>query len=184
MKHCGLEKKSSSQCKSGMCKLAKLCKKQGNCKKVGKCMSCQLNRLARQQDFFEAWLAQIAASDDPAAVPGEVETGLGRFIRGLASGPAITETLPVTAVPDPAVDQMAITDPDAVAVVVTEVIPLPVSPFAGARPVVKLLDGVGDQPRTLAAIDEVGEAEVEVTLSPPWTPDRMTEEARDELGMF
>jgi metal-sulfur cluster biosynthetic enzyme len=33
-------------------------------------------------------------------------------------------------------------------------------------------------------LDEVAEAEVEITLTPPWTPDRMTEEARDELGIF
>jgi len=36
----------------------------------------------------------------------------------------------------------------------------------------------------LMDLDEVAEAEVEITLNPPWTPDRMTEEARDELGMF
>lgn len=30
----------------------------------------------------------------------------------------------------------------------------------------------------------VGTIEVEVTLDPPWTPDRMTEEARDELGLY
>lgn len=32
--------------------------------------------------------------------------------------------------------------------------------------------------------EQVGEVTVEVTLTPPWTPDRMTEEARDELGIF
>ena len=32
--------------------------------------------------------------------------------------------------------------------------------------------------------EQVGEITVEVVLSPPWTPDRMTEEARDELGMY
>lgn len=32
--------------------------------------------------------------------------------------------------------------------------------------------------------EEVGDVEIEVTLDPPWTPDRMTEEARDELGMY
>ncbi len=37
----------------------------------------------------------------------------------------------------------------------------------------------------LAALgDEVGEVEVEVVLSPPWSPDLMTEEARDQLGMY
>jgi len=25
---------------------------------------------------------------------------------------------------------------------------------------------------------------VEMVMAPPWTPDRMTEQARDELGMF
>lgn len=32
--------------------------------------------------------------------------------------------------------------------------------------------------------DDAGKIEVEVTLDPPWTPDRMTEEARDELGLY
>jgi metal-sulfur cluster biosynthetic enzyme len=32
--------------------------------------------------------------------------------------------------------------------------------------------------------EEVGDVDVEVVMSPPWTPDRMTEEARDELGMY
>jgi len=32
--------------------------------------------------------------------------------------------------------------------------------------------------------EAVGNVEVEMVMSPPWTPDRMTEEARDELGMF
>jgi metal-sulfur cluster biosynthetic enzyme len=32
--------------------------------------------------------------------------------------------------------------------------------------------------------EEVGNVTVEVVMSPPWTPDRMTEEARDELGMY
>jgi metal-sulfur cluster biosynthetic enzyme len=37
---------------------------------------------------------------------------------------------------------------------------------------------------TLAAMPGVGTVEVQVSLVPPWTPDRMTEEARDELGLF
>jgi metal-sulfur cluster biosynthetic enzyme len=36
----------------------------------------------------------------------------------------------------------------------------------------------------LAGIEGVGKVDVQITLTPPWTPDRMTEEARDELGMF
>lgn len=36
----------------------------------------------------------------------------------------------------------------------------------------------------LQSREGVGSVEVQVTLSPPWTPDRMTDDARDELGIF
>jgi metal-sulfur cluster biosynthetic enzyme len=36
----------------------------------------------------------------------------------------------------------------------------------------------------LGDLPEAGAVEVELTLSPPWSPDRMTEDARDELGLF
>ena len=36
----------------------------------------------------------------------------------------------------------------------------------------------------LGRLEGVGAVEVKVVLSPPWTPDRMTEEARDQLGIF
>jgi metal-sulfur cluster biosynthetic enzyme len=45
----------------------------------------------------------------------------------------------------------------------------------------QLLQEVRD---TLSGLEGVGEVKVELTLNPPWTPDRMTEDARDELGMF
>ena len=43
---------------------------------------------------------------------------------------------------------------------------------------------IEDVKQALLELEHVNEVEVEVTLSPPWTPDRMTEDARDELGMF
>ena len=33
-------------------------------------------------------------------------------------------------------------------------------------------------------LDDVDEAEIKLTLSPPWTPERMTDDARDQLGIF
>ncbi len=33
-------------------------------------------------------------------------------------------------------------------------------------------------------LEGVEKANVKLVMSPPWSPDRMTEEARDELGMF
>ena len=52
----------------------------------------------------------------------------------------------------------------------------PACPF-GPQLIQEIKDVVGGQ-------EGVGTVEVQVTLSPPWTPDRMTEEARDKLGMF
>jgi metal-sulfur cluster biosynthetic enzyme len=36
----------------------------------------------------------------------------------------------------------------------------------------------------LRRLDGVGEVDVKLVMEPPWTPDRMTEEARDQLGIF
>jgi len=36
----------------------------------------------------------------------------------------------------------------------------------------------------LEELDDVDEAEITLVLSPPWSPDRMTDEARDSLGIF
>ena len=36
----------------------------------------------------------------------------------------------------------------------------------------------------VSALEGVGEVDVKVVMVPPWTPDRMTEEARDQLGIF
>lgn len=36
----------------------------------------------------------------------------------------------------------------------------------------------------LEKLDGVKEAEIKLVLSPPWTPARMTDEARDQLGIF
>lgn len=36
----------------------------------------------------------------------------------------------------------------------------------------------------LEAIDDVNEAEIKLVMSPPWSPDRMTDDARDHLGIF
>ena len=52
----------------------------------------------------------------------------------------------------------------------------PACPF-GPQLIQEVKDVVG-------GLEGVGKVEVQITLSPPWTPDRMTEEARDELGMF
>ena len=53
------------------------------------------------------------------------------------------------------------------------------SPACPAGP--QLIQEAKDALLDLAGVEDV---EVEMVMSPPWTPDLMTEEARDELGMF
>jgi len=36
----------------------------------------------------------------------------------------------------------------------------------------------------LERLDSVDEAKIRLVMSPPWSPDRMTDEARDQLGIF
>jgi metal-sulfur cluster biosynthetic enzyme len=43
---------------------------------------------------------------------------------------------------------------------------------------------VANSKQVVGALEGVGAVEVKIVLDPPWTPDRMTEEARDMLGIF
>lgn len=43
---------------------------------------------------------------------------------------------------------------------------------------------VAQSKQAVARMENVGTVDVKVVMSPPWTPDCMTEEARDQLGMF
>ena len=36
----------------------------------------------------------------------------------------------------------------------------------------------------LERLESVDEAEIRLVMSPPWSPERMTDEARDQLGIF
>ena len=36
----------------------------------------------------------------------------------------------------------------------------------------------------LERLHDVEQAEIRLTMSPPWTPERMTDDARDQLGIF
>ena len=43
---------------------------------------------------------------------------------------------------------------------------------------------IGQSKSVLGALEGVGDVEVKLVMTPPWTPDRMTEDARDQLGIF
>ena len=43
---------------------------------------------------------------------------------------------------------------------------------------------ISQSQQVLGALEGVGGVEVKMVMVPPWTPDRMTDEARDQLGIF
>ena len=43
---------------------------------------------------------------------------------------------------------------------------------------------IANSKQVLGAIEGMGDVEVKIVLDPPWTPDRMTEDAKDQLGIF
>ena len=43
---------------------------------------------------------------------------------------------------------------------------------------------LGQSKDFVGRLEEVGEVDVKLVMDPPWTPDRMTEDARDQLGIF
>ena len=43
---------------------------------------------------------------------------------------------------------------------------------------------LGDAVKALELMEGVAKANVKLVMSPPWTPEKMTDAARDELGIF
>jgi len=43
---------------------------------------------------------------------------------------------------------------------------------------------LGGSKQVVSRMEGVGEVEVKLVMDPPWTPDRMTDDARDQLGIF
>lgn len=43
---------------------------------------------------------------------------------------------------------------------------------------------LGQSKEVVSRLDDVGEVDVKLVMEPPWTPDRMTEDAKDQLGIF
>lgn len=124
-----------------------------------------LTRLERQQAFWTAWLAAVQASDDPNVVPGETTTGLGRFVRKLAKGEALSNTLPVTPIGIPGVgavdSNLYRPDQAAVDALVVETIPLP---EGVGRLRSRVLDGTGTEGLAVEAARTIVPAGAEISF--------------------
>jgi len=126
----------------------------------------ELARLVRQGAVWQGWLDAVAGSDDPDVVPGERDSGLGRFVRGLAGAARTIETMPAAEGRHPAdparpaitVDRQEVQD------YFEEVIPFPVASNLGERLRVRVLDGVGADGLQLAVARDVVRAGGQVVL--------------------
>jgi metal-sulfur cluster biosynthetic enzyme len=43
---------------------------------------------------------------------------------------------------------------------------------------------LGQSKTAVSNLEGAGEVDIRLVMDPPWTPDRMTEDARDQLGIF
>ena len=43
---------------------------------------------------------------------------------------------------------------------------------------------IGNSKQVVQQLEGVSDVEVKIVMDPPWTPDRMTDDARDQLGIF
>ena len=43
---------------------------------------------------------------------------------------------------------------------------------------------IANSKQVVSQMEGVGEVEVKIVMEPPWSPDRMTDDARDQLGIF
>jgi hypothetical protein len=103
-----------------------------------------LSLMVRREAFWRAWLAEVRADPDAeGVVPGEVDSGLGRFVRRLARDDVEFTTLPVRAQTYDDGTRVAF-EPDIPAVeqLVARLIPFPAGP-EGKRARLAVLDGTG-----------------------------------------
>jgi hypothetical protein len=133
-----------------------------------------LARVERQQAFWTAWLPLVRDAGE-RALPGEVETGIGRFVRVIAAGEGGAEAIPVWR-EDTADGVRYRPDVGRLGEFVSVTIPYPTSPAPGVRIRVRLLNGTGDPGLTERAARALvaGGAEIAVvgnagTLSEPET---------------
>jgi len=127
----------------------------------------ELARPFRQQLFFEAWADAVAASSAAAPVPGEVESGIGRFMRGVANGPRQVATLPVVeSIVDSQFGELPRLDVDAEGAqeLIASLVPFPTSATPGGRVRVRLLDGEGDPEHVLRVAPLVVPAGTEIVV--------------------
>lgn len=124
----------------------------------------ELNRVARQELFWQAWIPAVSTAGEQA-VPGELDAGLGRFVSGLSAGPLSVTGLPVVQDGDDGDAELFTVDSDVIADIVAREIPYPQEPWAGSRIRVRLLNGTTDTDLALRATGPLVMAQAEIAVA-------------------
>jgi hypothetical protein len=121
-------------------------------------------RIVRQADFWTAWLPLVRDAGT-GALPGEVDVGIGRFVRRLADGsPSIVPLPGEPAGGDAATPETFVPHDERVGDLMLRAVPYPVSPTPGRRIRVRLLNGTADPDLTGAAARRLVGGGAEITI--------------------
>ena len=121
-----------------------------------------IDRLERQEQFWNAWLQQVREGG-AGAMPGEVEAGMGRFVRGIAADTVLTGALPVV-LDDQAAGSILRPNMGQASGMVARAVPFPTSPEAGTRIKLRLLNGTSDPAITGEAATRLVEGGAEIDI--------------------
>jgi hypothetical protein len=122
-----------------------------------------LDRLDRQLLFWNAWLPLVSRGGSDA-LPGEVDSGIGRFVRGVAQGGGSAAALPVGR-EDRADGVRFRIDLGRVGDFVSRTVPYPTAAVPGGRIRVRLLNGTRDDDLTTLAARALVAGGAEISIA-------------------
>jgi hypothetical protein len=126
----------------------------------------EADRIDRQADFWTAWLPLVREAGE-GALPGEIDVGIGRFVRGLADGSPSIVPLPGEAAggDDEGVSEAFVPHDARVSELVARAVPYPVSQGPESRIRVRLLNGTTDRALTGVAARVLVRGGAEITIA-------------------
>lgn len=157
------------------------------------------SRLLRLEALWAGWIAAVGEGiAAPGVVPGEAQTGLGRFVRALAGVQVELATLPVAPAAVPGGGVVLRPVETETATLVSRLVPFPVGAAPNSRLRVRILDGSGQLSNGLPAAPPLVVAGAEVAtvgnatrfdypttqfIVPPGVDAARVEQMRAQLGV-
>ena len=123
----------------------------------------------RKRDYLAGFLAEKKPELDPSAPGGQLQEAVIEALKSIYDPEIPVDIYELGLIYDVAISE----DGDAV---VTMTLTTPHCPVAESMP--------GEVELRVGAVPGIGDAEVELVWDPPWDPQKMSDEARLELGML